>query len=282
MVMMKGQDGTDGKNGSQGDPGLPGSPGPPGLAGLKGAQGFCTKEQCESNELKLLIQRVLVVEKYVKDQQKQAPPQPPRTSAPGAVPGQGQPAPAGSPQGPNAPPLQPSRAGQGQPASAPSVPSGPPQGANTPPPQPSKPVPGQSQSASAPAGSPPPQPPKPAPAPAPAVPAVPAVPAGSPQVLWGTVTPSAASIPLSSPVGVTIQSTLEAPGTLLEGNGQIDIQGVVTPQVSMQRYNVMGNPGVQPGTAFKKSRISSHRAVTKPKHAHKKSKHHSTVRTHKS
>lgn len=57
--------------------------------------------------------------------------------------------------------------------------------------------------------------------PAPAV----AVPATSPQVLWGSPSPPPVSPPLPSPFGgFTIQSTLEAPGTILGGNGQVDIQ----------------------------------------------------------
>lgn len=130
------------------------------------------------------------------------------------VPGQGQTAPAGQPQGPQITPAQPPKAtasavpapGQGQPA----IPV-PPQGFKKPLPQPSTPV-------TQPAPSPVSAPVQGQPAPAPAVPA------GTPQVLWGSLTESPASASFSSPLGVTVQSTLEAPGTFVEGNGQINIQ----------------------------------------------------------
>ena len=182
----------------------------------------CLYYQCESTELKLLIQRVLAVEKYVKDKQNQTgaqpcmPPTPQVTAKPGVKICPTTPAP---PQGSKAPPPQPPKAaappvtppGQGQAGAAPAVPAGLPQKPNTPPVQPAKPaappvsspvpVPGQSQPALA-----------------------PAVPAGSPQVLWGSPAPPPVATPLSSPIGLTIQSTLETPGTFLGGNGQVDIQ----------------------------------------------------------
>lgn len=215
--------------------------------------------QCESNELKLLIQRVIAIETYVKEKQKQAgsqtpgqtapsqgtttaAQQPPKAVAPAVpvtgqakpaqvskapvqqppkpvppvvpVPGQGQTAPAGQPQGPQVTPPQPPKAtssvvpapGQGQPA----IPVSP-QGFKKPLPQPSTPI-------TQPAPSPVSAPVQGQPAPAPAVPA------GTPQVLWGSVTESPAPASFSSPLGVTVQSTLEAPGTFVEGNGQINIQ----------------------------------------------------------
>lgn len=130
------------------------------------------------------------------------------------VPGQGQTTPAGQPQGPQITPPQPPKAtasavpapGQGQPAIPVSQ-----QGFKKPLPQTSRPV----------------TPPAPSPVsalvqgqPAPA----PAVPAGTPQVLWGSLTESPAPASFSSPLAVTVQSTLEAPGTSVEGNGQINIQ----------------------------------------------------------
>lgn len=251
MVMMKGMDGTAGRRGPTGDPGSPGNRGAPGPPGLKGTQGVCTKEQCESDELKALIQRVLELEKYVKDKQNQTKP--------------------ASSQGANAPTPQPSKAaaasqapssGQSQPASATAVPSGSTQKPYTSSPQPPKP-------AALPASSPVPASAQGQPAP------FTSVPAGSPQVIWSNPAPPPVS---PSPFGVTIQSTLEAPGTVLGGTGQVDIQGVVTPQVSVvQGYpGSAGNtPGFQRG--FKKSRIFSNEAVTRQKHVPKKAAYRSAV-----
>ncbi|XP_031556894.1 collagen alpha-1(III) chain-like [Actinia tenebrosa] len=64
-VVMKGLDGAPGKQGPQGDPGKPGPPGPQGPPGDQGLKGFCRRTQCENEQLKLLIQRILALEKYV-------------------------------------------------------------------------------------------------------------------------------------------------------------------------------------------------------------------------
>lgn len=156
--------------------------------------------QCESDELKALIQRVLELEKYVKDKQNQTKP--------------------ASSQGANPPTPQPSKAaaasqapssGQSQPASATAAPSGSTQKPYTSPPQPPKPaaLPASSPVPASAQGQPPP---------------FTSVPAGSPQVIWSNPAPPPVSPPLPSPFGVTIQSTLEAPGTVLGGTGQVDIQ----------------------------------------------------------
>lgn len=226
MVLLKGSDGSDGQNGTQGDLGSPGPAGPPGLPGSKGAPGVCTKEQCESNELKLLIQRLTALEKYVKDKQPCVKPTPPQVI------------PSGAKICPTPPPTTPTS-------------TTPPLRPNTSPPQP---APGPVQLPSSPS--------PPAPPPPPAV----VVPAPSPaQVLWASPAPA----PVPVPLGLTVQSTVEAPGTFPGGNSEVQIQGVVTPQMSVQGYT-------QPGAPFKKSRIAA-KGASKPKRGHKKSAHHNTV-----
>lgn len=248
MVMMKGKDGTAGKPGSPGDPGLPGLPGPPGPPGLKGTRGVCSKEQCESDELKALIYRVMMVDKHVKDKINQT-----NVAATTTSPTQGMTiketstTPASS-QRPNTPT---------QPQSSPSQAAAP-QAAVAPPASSQVPAPAQGQ-------------------PAPPIP----VPASPPQVVWGSPAPPPVSPPAPvSPYGFSVQSTLAAPGTVIGSNGEVDIQGVVTPQVSViQGYP--GNPGYTPGTSrgtlFKKSSILSSGSNTEAKHIPKKSAHHSTV-----
>ncbi|KAJ7373846.1 hypothetical protein OS493_009168 [Desmophyllum pertusum] len=264
MVVLKGKDGSSGQNGTQGDLGLPGLRGPPGLPGFKGTPGVCTKEQCESNELKLLIQRLNALEQYVKDKQNQSGGQQPcvqptvkvTPSAAKICPTTAAPIPGATPtQKPNIAPSQP------PPKAAPAPP------VLFPPPAPSAPAPGQVPAP----GSPPP-----APAPALVKPQSPppppvAIPGASPaQVLW--TTPAQAPVPM--PLGITVQSTIDAPGTFPGGNGQVQIQGVVTPQSSVQGYS--GVPAMQPGTAFKKNRVPL-KAAVKPKRWHKKSTHHKAV-----
>ncbi|KAL9980862.1 hypothetical protein ACROYT_G009501 [Oculina patagonica] len=278
VVVLKGQDGSSGQNGTQGDPGLPGPRGPPGLPGLKGAPGVCTKEQCESNELKLLIQRLNALEKYVKDKQNQtgAQPQPCVQPTQQVTPGAAKICPTTpSPSTPTTPTHGPNTATT-KPNTAPPQP--PKVSSPSPPVSPPAPAPAQVQAL----GSPPPAP---AAAPVPVPPSV-VLPSSPAQVLWAS--PAASPVPMAVPVGFTVQSTVEAPGTY-PGNGQVEIQGVVTPQVSVQGYP--GTPGTvqaaQPGTAFKKSSISSkHTAKPKPKRGNKKSTHHNAVhhkqRAHKS
>ena len=67
--------------------------------------------------------------------------------------------------------------------------------------------------------------PSPAPVPVPVKPQSPPsviVPASPAQVLWASPAPS--QVPMAVPVGFTVQSTVEAPGTFPGGNGQVEIQ----------------------------------------------------------
>ncbi|KAK3727793.1 hypothetical protein QZH41_008217, partial [Actinostola sp. cb2023] len=64
-VVMKGIDGVSGLTGPQGAAGNPGPRGPPGDMGNKGLPGVCCRTQCENEQLKALIQRLLALEKYV-------------------------------------------------------------------------------------------------------------------------------------------------------------------------------------------------------------------------
>lgn len=244
MVMMKGRDGAAGKDGTQGAPGLPGPPGQVGPPGLKGTQGICSKEQCESDRLQSLIYRVVLLEKYIKDKINQSNAALATTpSPPQAVTTPGPATTPAPPQKPVIPPLAPTQ--------------------QIPPTQPPK------------ATVAPPAPPQNQPAPS----TIP-VSTSPPQVVWGPPAPPPVSSPGPAPFGFSIQSTLEAPGTVIGNSGQVDIQGVVTPQVSViQGYP--GNPGTPRGSLVKKSRIFSDGSDTpKTKHVHKKSVHHSTGRNH--
>lgn len=115
---------------------------------------------------------------------------------------------------------------------APSPPTTSSQGPHTAAPQPPK-VAAPSPPVSAPGPAPAPAPaqvqgpgtPSPAPAPVPAKPQTPpsmVVPSSPAQVLWAS--PAAAPVPMAVPVGFTVQSTVEAPGTFPGGNGQVEIQ----------------------------------------------------------
>lgn len=248
MVFLKGNDGSDGQNGTQGDVGSQGPRGPPGLPGLKGTPGVCTKEQCESTELKLLIQRLAVLEKYVKDNQNKTGGQPCVNPTPQVIPSGAKICSTPTTITPTTPPVKPT------PNQSPKV-SAPPAGA---------PVNGPVQF-----------PATAAPAPSPAQNQAPppiVIPAASPvQNLWAS--PAAATAPV--PVGVTVQSTVEAPSTF--PGGQVQIEGIVTPQVSVQGFN-------QPGNSFKKSSIAT-KGAPKAKRGHKKSSYqhavHHRKRAHK-
>ncbi|XP_020613700.1 uncharacterized protein LOC110051930 isoform X2 [Orbicella faveolata] len=272
VVVLKGRDGSSGQNGTQGDPGLPGQRGPPGVPGSKGTPGVCTKEQCESNELKLLIQRLNALEKYVKDKQNQTGGEPCIKPTPQVTPGTTKICPTTpTPLTPTTPtqkpyPALPQPPAVAAPVPAPAVspqsPAPAPAPAPTASPQAPAPAPGQVQAPGSPSPASAPVPVKPQTPPSVVVPASPA------QVLWASPAPS--QVPMAVPVGFTVQSTVEAPGTFPGGNGQVEIQGVVTPQVSVQGYSA--TPGTvqaaQPSTTFKKSSISS-KVATKPKHGHK-------------
>lgn len=268
VVVLKGRDGSSGQNGTQGDSGVPGQRGPQGPPGSKGAPGVCTKEQCESNELKLLIQRLNALEKYVKDKQNQTGGEPCIKPTPKVKPGAAKICPTTpTPSTPTTPPQRPY---PGPPQQPPTVPAPAPAPAPAPvvSPQVPAPAPAQVQAPGSPSPAPVPVPVKPQSPPSVIVPASPA------QVLWASPAPS--QVPMAVPVGFTVQSTVEAPGTFPGGNGQVEIQGVVTPQVSVQGYSA--TPGTvqaaQPSTTFKKSSIAS-KVAAKPKHGHKTSSHQS-------
>ena len=136
---------------------------------------FSLFRQCESDQLKSLIYRVVFLEKYIKDKINQSnaalattpsPPQAVTTPGPPTAPTQ------------QLPPTQPPKATVAPPA------------------------PPQSQ---------------------PAPSAIP-VSTSPPQVVLGPPAPPPVSSPGPAPFGLSIQSTLEAPGTVIGNNGQVDIQ----------------------------------------------------------
>ena len=195
--------------------------------------------QCESNELKLLIQRLSALEKYVKDRQNQTGGEPCIKPTPQVTPGSAKICPTTpSPLTPTTPPQKPYPAPPKPPAApspAPSPsPSPVPSSAPAPSPAPSSvpssaPAPAVSPQAPAPSPAPSqvqaPGSPSPAPAPVPVRPQTPpsvVLPASPGQVLWASPAPS--QVPMAVPVGFTVQSTVEAPGTFPGGNGQVEIQ----------------------------------------------------------
>lgn len=163
--------------------------------------------QCESNELKLLIQRLNALEKYVKDKQNQTGGEPCIKPTPQVTPGTAKICPTTpTPLTTTTPPQKPYPAPPQPPAVA----------ALVPPVSPQAPAPAQVQAPSS---------PSPAPAPVPVKPQTPpsvVVPASPGQVLWASPAPS--QVPMAVPVGFTVQSTVEAPGTFPGGNGQVEIQ----------------------------------------------------------
>lgn len=186
--------------------------------------------QCESNELKLLIQRLNALEKYVKDKQNQTGAQP----QPCVQPTQ-QVTPGAAKICPTTPaPLTPTTPTQG-PNTAPTKP-------NTSPPQPPKvagPSPPVSPPAPAPAQVQAPGSPPPAPSPVAVKPQTPpsvVLPSSPAQVLWAS--PAASPVPMAVPVGFTVQSTVEAPGTFPGGNGQVEIQVRGTPCVGTYTHKI--------------------------------------------
>ena len=170
--------------------------------------------QCESNELKLLIQRLNALEKYVKDKQNQTGREPCIKPTPKVTPGTTKICPTTpTPLTPTTPTQKPYPA---PPQPPPAVAAPVPAPAPAPAVSPQSPAPAQVQA---------PGFPSPAPAPAPVKPQTPpsvVIPASPAQVLWASSAPS--QVPMAVPVGFTVQSTVEAPGSFPGGNGQVEIQ----------------------------------------------------------
>ena len=151
---------------------------------------FSLFRQCESDRLKSLIYRVVLLEKYIKDKINQS------NAASATTPSPPQ---AVSTPGPATTPAPPQKPATPPPPTAPTQ--------QTPPTQPPK------------ATVAPPAPPQNQPAPS----SIP-VPVSPPQVVWRPPAPPPVSSPGPAPFGFSIQSTMEAPGTVLGNNGQVDIQ----------------------------------------------------------